>query len=129
LREFALIAVSGALGAVARYGASGLAYRWFGERLAWGTLLVNVAGCYLLGLLMELSVGSEVVSRDARLALGVGFLGAFTTFSTFGYETLRYVEEGAWGAAVLNVASNLLLGLLAAWLGVVTARVWMGGPA
>jgi CrcB protein len=127
MREVVALALAGAAGTLGRWALSGWAYRLLGERFAYGTLAVNVLGCLLLGLLMHLSLVSDLVPEGWRVALGVGFLGAFTTFSTFGYETLSYAEQGAWSLAFANVAANLVLGLAAIWLGAALARGALGG--
>lgn len=127
MRELAALAVAGALGAVSRYWLSGWAYRALGEGFPHGTLLVNVTGCLFIGFMLHIGLTTEALTPTARLAVTVGFLGAFTTFSTFGYETFRLLETGAWGAAFTNVAANVLLGLAAVWLGLVAARGLFGG--
>jgi len=127
VRELLLLGLAGALGTMGRYGMSGLVYRWLGDRLPYGTLAVNVLGSFVLGMLMQLALATDLVPRAWRLALTVGFLGAFTTYSTFSYETVRYLEEGAWRPALANVALNLLLGFAAAWGGIAFSRTWMGG--
>lgn len=127
MREILIVGAAGALGAMARYAVSGWAYELAGTRLPWGTLTVNVAGCFLLGLLMHVSIATTLVPPTWRLALATGFLGALTTFSTFSYETVRELERGSWGAAGANVALNLALGLPATWLGLVIARRMVGG--
>jgi len=98
--------------------------RALGERFPHGTLIVNVVGCLLLGFL--LSVGDAHLGREARVALGTGFLGSFTTFSTFGVETVRLVERGDWGAALLNVGLNVVVGLACAGVGMALARRLVG---
>jgi len=127
MRQLLLVALAGACGTLGRYALSGAAYRVFGTRFAYGTLAVNVLGSLVLGFLMQLGLVSDLVPPAVRVPVAVGFLGAFTTFSTFGYETLRYVEDGALGLASLNVALNLALGLAAVWLGFVGARLLVGG--
>jgi fluoride exporter len=126
VRDALWIAIAGALGALSRYGVSSLVNRHFGERLAWGTLTVNIAGSLLLGLLMQVGMSSEAIPKSLRMALTVGFLGAFTTFSTFSYETYRYVENGAWGTAAVNVVANVIPGLIAAAAGLALGRVIVG---
>ena len=125
MQSLFLVGIAGAAGAVSRYGVGILAERSLGSHFAFGTLLVNVLGCLALGFLLELDRGTALVTHPLRMLLAVGFLGAFTTFSTFGYETLRYLQEGASHLALLNVSANLVLGLGAVWLGFMTARqVW-----
>ncbi len=123
MQTFFLVGIAGAAGAVSRYGVGLLAERNLGVHFAFGTLLVNVLGCLALGFLLELDRGSTLVTHPVRMLLAVGFLGAFTTFSTFGYETLRYLQEGASNLALLNVSANLILGLGAVWLGFMSARL------
>ncbi len=117
-----LVGLAGALGAMSRYAVGLGAERWLGTHFAFGTLAVNVVGCLALGFLLEMERGTDLISHPARLLLAVGFLGAFTTFSTFGYETLRYFQSGAGGLGLLNVSANLVLGLGAVWLGFWLAR-------
>lgn len=114
----------GGLGCIARYLVSGWTYQLAGRSLPYGTLAVNVIGSFLLGLIMEGSLRSSLLSQELRVALTVGFLGGFTTFSTFSYETLRFLEEGSYLAAVATILLNLLVCLLAAGLGVGLARHW-----
>lgn len=127
MREALLVTLAGALGSLARYGMSGWAYRALGERFPYGTLVVNVVGSLLIGAVMQVGLNTELISRSARLAIAVGFLGAFTTFSTFSYETVRYLEDGAWWPAGVNAGANLVLCLSAAWAGLRIARSLIGG--
>ena len=117
------IGFAGALGALARYGVSLAALRWFGEDFPYGTLGVNLAGCFLLGVLAELTMEDAGLAPQTRAILGTGFLGAFTTFSTFGVETYRAMQAGAWGVAASNVAINVVGGivLVAAGVGLAAA--------
>lgn len=127
MREILALAAAGAVGTVGRWALSGWVYKLAGEGFPHGTLAVNVLGCLLLGFGMELVVLTDVLPVGWRAPLTVGFLGAFTTFSTFGYETMRYVEDGAWHSALANIALNLLLGLGAVWVGFIAARTAFGG--
>ena len=129
LFEIGLLAVFGALGALSRYGVGSLASRMLGAGFPYGTLIVNVVGCLLLGFIMELSLSAEGLSKGVRTAMTVGFLGAFTTFSTFGYETVQFLRQGAWLPALGNVAANVLVGLLAVGLGLMAARLVVGDPS
>lgn len=120
--QFAYIALFGALGCLARYFVSGWSYTLFGRALPWGTLTVNVVGSFLLGLIMEGSLRSTLLSPELRMGLGVGFLGGFTTFSTFSYETFRLLEEGSYLHAGANVIFNVLICIFFAALGIFLAR-------
>jgi len=118
-----LIGVAGAAGAISRYGVGLWAHRQWGSNFAFGTLLVNVLGCLILGFILELDSQTNWVNTPARLFLAVGFLGAFTTFSTFGFETLKFMQEGSHYLALMNVVANMVLGLMAIWVGWVLARM------
>ena len=122
MRDVLLIALCGAAGAVCRYGVGISATRLFGPTFPYGTLLVNVAGCFLIGLLMQLSTVTSWIPPPTRSALVVGFLGAFTTFSAFGYQTLHLAQHYEYRAAGINVVANVVLSLAAVWLGVTIAR-------
>jgi CrcB protein len=127
VREILTLAIAGAAGTVGRWALSGWTYRLLGARFPYGTLAVNVLGCLLVGVAMEVALVTDLVPHAWRAPITVGFLGAFTTFSTFGYETMRYAEDGAWSFAAANVAANLVLCLGATWLGFVAARAAFGG--
>jgi len=118
------IGIFGGLGCVTRYLASGWVYALAGRALPYGTLAVNVVGSLLLGLLVEGSLRSTLLSPELRIGLTVGFMGGFTTFSTFSYETVRLLEEGSFFAAGANVLLNLFVCVLAAALGIFLARQW-----
>jgi CrcB protein len=121
-----LVCLGGAFGSGARYLLSG----WLAERLGhgfpYGTLAVNVAGSFLLAALMEVGLASASLSPTARIALGTGVLGGFTTYSTFSYESFVYLREGAPALAALNVSLTLFGCLLACWLGFAAARAVLG---
>jgi CrcB protein len=121
-----LIALAGAAGTLARYGLAGAVQSALGSAFPWGTLLVNVLGCFLFGLAMQ-AFEASVLSDSARAAICVGFLGAFTTFSTFGYETLTRLQSGQWGYALANVLASVLLGIGAVWMGMQLGKVVWGG--
>jgi len=123
------IAIAGALGALSRWGISRAGYALFGTGFAWGTLIANVLGCFLLGFLMHLCLVSDKISDTFRLAITVGFLGALTTFSTFSYETVNYLEDGSWSLALGNITANLLIGLGATIGGLALGRTLFGGTA
>ena len=113
MMQVLLVALGGAVGSVARYGVGVAAARWLGLGFPWGTLIVNVLGGFAMGLLGA-RVGPENV--DLRLALGVGVLGGFTTFSTFSLETVRLMQHQPVMAALYVVAS-VALSVGACWAG------------
>ena len=116
------VALGGAAGALLRYGAVLAANAVLGVAFPYGTLLVNALGSGLAGLGYPLLLERLAVAEEVRLALLVGLLGAFTTFSTFSMETLRLYEAGAWGRALTNVGLNVGVCLAAAALGLGLAR-------
>lgn len=116
------IGLTGFLGAVSRYQVEGWLSRRASGAFPWGTLTVNVTGCFLVGFLLTLLTERFVAHPDLRVAVTVGFLGAYTTFSTFAYETLRLGEDGALGLAVANLVASVAAGVLAVWLGTVLGR-------
>jgi CrcB protein len=121
------VALGGALGSVARYACSLGAARWLGSAFPWGTLLVNVAGSFAIGLLAALFVAADgrlLVSPEARAFVAVGILGGFTTFSSFSVETLNLARSGALGAAAANAGLSLVLCLAAVWLGFTAATLF-----
>jgi len=116
------LGIFGGLGCVARYMVSGWVYNLVGRSLPYGTLAVNVIGSLLLGLIMEGSLRSTLLSPELRIGLTVGFMGGFTTFSTFSYETVRLMEEGSLVAAGVNVLLNVTVCVVAAVVGIYLAR-------
>jgi len=123
LRKLLLLAIAGGVGTVARYWVSGLAQRVGRETFPLGTLTVNLVGCLLLGFAMHLVRDRQALSPETRTVVTVGLLGGFTTFSAFGYETLELFRGGSTLLAVVNVAGNVLLGLLAIALGASAGRM------
>ncbi|PLX86849.1 MAG: fluoride efflux transporter CrcB [Desulfuromonas sp.] len=120
--QIVYLGLFGGLGCIARYLVSGWTYQLFGRSLPYGTLVVNLIGTFMLGLLMEAALRSSFLSPELRIGLTVGFLGGFTTFSTFSYETLRMLEDGNyWGSAV-TILLNVLGCLMAGSLGIYLAR-------
>jgi len=117
-----LICLGGAVGTWARWTVGGLAARWFGTDFPYGTLIVNVSGSLLIGLVQQVALNSLAVPEMLRLTLTVGVMGGFTTYSSFSYETLRLVESGSWAQAALNVVLTTALCLLACAVGLGAAR-------
>ncbi len=123
---YLLVGMGSFVGGNARY----VLGRWVGglvdARFPLGTLLINVLGSFLLGFLAGLLATRALPHSDSlRLALGVGFCGGFTTFSTFEYENHALLEDGLWLSAVANMALSLVVGLVALRLGIVAAKSWL----
>jgi len=119
------IAAGGAVGATLRYLVAGLVHRSASASFPWGTLVVNVLGCFVLGLLGTAIAGPLLMREELRLSLLVGLLGAFTTFSTFGWETMMLLSNGRWALATGNLLLSNGLGLLAVFCGYRLAqRIW-----
>ena len=127
MNQLLIIAFGGAAGAILRFLVSTGFYQWFGRGFPYGTLLVNVIGSFLMGLLTETLVLQRItVALDYRAAILVGFIGAFTTFSTFSLETFYLLEQGQFSKAVLNVLISVSACLLAIWLGLLCGRGLFG---
>jgi CrcB protein len=117
------VGLGGFLGAIARYGVAGLVSRPE-ESFPWGTFLVNASGSFLLGFLVATFARTVPVHPDLRVAVTVGFIGAYTTFSTFALETTGLASAGALGSAIINVMGSVVVGLAAVWLGQAAARLF-----
>ncbi len=111
------IGIGGFLGAIARYGLSGLVHRWVGGPFPIGTFAVNIAGCFLIGTLVGFAEQRPGTSPEVQALLGIGFLGSFTTFATFGYETLELVRLGHHRWALLTIVGSVLVGVAAVAVG------------
>ena len=125
--QILLIALAGSVGALSRYGLSTLVLHVSGDKFAYGTLTVNVLGCFLIGFVMHIAQTTDMISVDIKMAVTVGFLGALTTFSTFSLETYKYIEDSQWLLAGANVALNVILGLIATIIGLAAAKLIVGG--
>jgi fluoride exporter len=112
------IAVFGAIGTLARYGLQGVVQFRTGSTFPYGTLLINLTGCFLLGLLYQATLNRLVISPDLRLAIGVGFFGGYTTFSSFGWETAKMLEDGEWLSAAAYVTVSVVAGILLSVAGI-----------
>ena len=116
------MALAGGAGTLCRYGLSGVVQRLVGERFPAGTLVVNLLGCLLFGLLWGWIEGRTGFSTQARLVVLTGFMGAFTTFSTFAFETAGLLQGGQWLAAVLNVIVQAVAGAALVLIGISMAQ-------
>lgn len=121
-----LVGLGGLAGTLCRYWLAGAVGRRYGETFPVGTLIVNVAGCFLIGLLFYMFEERYTASETARAILFVGLLGGFTTFSSYGLQTFALLREGRVAYAAANVVASNLLGLLMVWGGYALARA-LGG--
>jgi fluoride exporter len=117
-----LIALAGLLGTLLRYWLSGFVARRYGETFPWGTMVVNLCGCFVTGVVFNLSEERFLVNPVLRTIILIGLLGGFTTFSSYGLQTFNLLRDGEIGLATLNVAASNFIGLLMVWLGYVLSR-------
>jgi CrcB protein len=120
--RYLLVLVGGGTGALARYVAASAIMTRFGGKFPLGTLVINVTGSFLIGFLMTMLTERYQLDPQWRLLLVVGFLGGYTTFSSFEWETFTSVRDGALWAGMLNIVSSVVVGYMAVWLGVMLAR-------
>ncbi len=123
VRQLAAVAIGGAAGAVMRWLVASGVQKVAGGAFPWGTFAVNALGSFLLGFLFVWLIERSTASELLRLAITVGFMGAFTTFSTYSLESVRLLQEGAFSLAFGNIAGQVIICLLLTWLGVQLARV------
>ena len=121
--DLVLVGVGGFFGAIARRSLDLAISEGVEGAFPYGTLVINLSGSFLLGLLFAWAIERDVLSADLRGPLMIGFLGAYTTFSTFEMETFRAIADGAWLVGGLNVVGSVLAGYLALWLGVMLTRL------
>jgi len=127
MNQFVAIALGGSIGALARFWVANGIHGWLGRDFPHGTLFVNVSGSFLMGILTELMLQRFPLSVEYRAAILVGFLGAYTTFSTFAIESLYLIEQGGYWKAAMNVFLSVTLCLTAVWVGLVLGRRWFAG--
>jgi len=122
LSKLVVVALGGAIGAIARYWLGNLINSRVPMQFPLGTFAINVTGSFIIGFFLTMVNQRITVHPNWRLLIAVGFIGAYTTFSTFEFETLKLIEDGNLVSAALNVVLSLLLGFIAVWLGVAAAR-------
>lgn len=127
MQQLIYIGIAGFFGAIARYLVSGWTSSLVDGRFPLGTMTVNVLGSLFLGFLYTVSVDRLVLSAELKMAITVGFLGAFTTFSTFSLETYNLLREGSITLSIANILLNMSLGLVAVIVGVSAAKIIYGG--
>ncbi len=121
MKELIYIAIGGAVGALVRYVVSGIAYNYFGTGFSWGTLSVNLIGTFFIGFLWTI-FERITIFPEFRVFIFIGFLGAFTTFSTYAFETLNFLREGEMGLALGNFLANNILGIGFVYLGMIVSK-------
>jgi len=126
MSKLVLIFLGSGLGGVCRYGLSGCVQRFGNGFFPLGTLLVNVLGCLFIGFLSAAFSGRWLVREEYRIAIIVGVIGGFTTFSAFGMETFALLNDGQYLRAATNVVLSMVLGLTAGWIGYRLAEGWLG---
>jgi fluoride exporter len=128
MRLLIMIACAGAVGALSRYGISTAMSKTFASTgFPFGTLTVNIIGCFIIGLVMHIGLNSDIISEDWRTAITVGFLGALTTFSSFSYETIKLIEKTEYTMAFSNIAVNVIVGIAATFAGLFIAKLIIPG--
>jgi fluoride exporter len=127
MTRFMLICCGGAVGTGARYLLGGLAVRWLGPDFPYGTLIINVLGSFLIGVVQQIGLTSLWIPDTLRVVLAIGVMGGFTTYSSFSYETIKLVESGSWAAAALYVALTTVLCLGGCTAGLALGRLLVEG--
>ncbi|MGA2372565.1 MAG: fluoride efflux transporter CrcB [Candidatus Korobacteraceae bacterium] len=122
--KYLVVGIGGFLGAVARYAVAAYIGSRFGGRFPYGTFVINMSGCFLVGFIVTL-LARTTASQYWRYFIPIGFIGAYTTFSTFEYETLRAVQDGQLTTGLLNVALSVVVGFVAVWVGAAIGRVFV----
>jgi len=122
MQKTILVGVAGLIGTLLRYWLSGLAARQYGETFPWGTLIVNLVGCFLAGAVFYVTQEWFLISPTLRTVILIGLLGGFTTFSSYGLQTFTLLRDGEIGWAAINIAVSNVFGLLMVWTGYVVSK-------
>jgi fluoride exporter len=121
VQRFVLVCAGGALGSGLRYLVAVAAVRWLGPEFPWGTLIVNLVGAFLIGLVQQLAA-NQILTEETRLLLSTGVMGGLTTYSAFSYETVRLAQVGDWRGAGLNVSVTTIVCLALCAAGMALGR-------
>jgi CrcB protein len=122
MQKTILVGVAGLIGTLLRYWLSGLVARQYGETFPWGTLVVNLVGCFLAGAVFYVTEERFLISPTLRTVILIGFLGGFTTFSSYGLQTFTLLRDGEIGWAAVNIAASNVFGLFMVWTGYVVSK-------
>ena len=122
MQKTIFVGLAGLVGTLFRYWLSGFVARQYGETFPWGTMAVNLVGCFLAGAVFYITEERFLVSPTVRAIVLIGFLGGFTTFSSYGLQTFTLLRDGEFGLATLNVAVSNVFGLLMVWTGYVACK-------
>lgn len=123
-----LITLGGAIGTLLRYVISLMAARWLGAEFPYGTLIVNVSGSFIIGVVQQLGTEPLTIPDSTRLFLTTGMMGGLTTYSAFSYETARLMESGLWSQAWINIAVTTVICLSVCFLGMGVGRMMIATP-
>jgi CrcB protein len=122
MTKYLMVAFGGALGSVLRFWAGGYVSTRLGSRFPYGTFAINITASFLIGLIMTLLAERTHWNANWRYLIPIGFIGGYSTFSTFEYETFRLYQDSELLMAALNVVASVAIGFIAVWLGAITAR-------
>jgi fluoride exporter len=123
LLKYVMVGIGGGLGSILRFWLGSYIGSKMGTRFPFGTLVINVTGSFLIGLVYALLIAKTTWSPNWRYLIPIGFIGGYTTFSSFEYETLRTIQDGQIGLGLLYVGLSMCAGFVAVWGGVVTGRL------
>jgi|SRR5579872_1729712 len=124
MNKFLLVAFGGAVGSVVRFWLGGYVNNRYGARFPYGTFVINVTASFLIGLILTVLAAKTSWSPNWRYLISVGFLGGYSTFSTFEWETFRVFQDGEFLIAGLNVVLSVAVGFVAVWLGYITGKLF-----
>jgi len=122
MNKYWMVGIGGFVGAIARFWLGGVISNRMGARFPYGTFVINISGSFLIGLIVTLLAEKTHWSANLRYLIPIGFIGAYTTFSTFELETFQSLRDGEITVALLNVFLSVLIGFIAVWLGVIAGR-------
>jgi len=123
LLKYVMVGMGGFVGAITRFWVGVYIANRMGTRFPYGTFVINISGSFIIGLVITVLAERSSLSPNWRYLIPIGFVGAYTTFSTFEFETLRAIQDGQIAIGMLNVFGSVIAGFIAVWLGVITAKL------